>query len=379
MRNNSRVKLVLGNGFDLFCGLKTKYIDFFKSEKRKYDEIKKWRNFFIGKEGNLDVYIKRSSFNWEKLWEQLPNESECNIWDIYFVLEIGENDYKWCDIEAEMLKTFINHEKKFNWDTVFSIVCNRNYDDELDHEILMAAYIIHKAPLILTWADFYVFLLQELNKFEKNFGEYVRNEYETNYEDKVLPNAKKIIDFFENEGLGKIVSTETFNYTDNNIKRESNGISIFDTIHHINGNYNNPIFGIDSSKIKVESPIVFFTKVARRMQGLTQINNDSFLTFGFDFDTLIIFGHSLNEHDYSYFFPIFDYLDMTNITKNTALVFAYYIYDEEKRNIILLDLTSRIIRIIDAYESYAGVKKAHRLIDSLTAQGRIILKEIPNS
>ena len=278
-----------------------------------------------------------------------------------------------------MLKTFINHEKKINWDTVFSIVCNRNYDDELDHEILMAAYIIHKAPLILTWADFYVFLLQELNKFEKNFGEYVRNEYETNYEDKVLPNAKKIIDFFENEGLGKIVSTETFNYTDNNIKRESNGISIFDTIHHINGNYNNPIFGIDSSKIKVESPIVFFTKVARRMQGLTQINNDSFLTFGFDFDTLIIFGHSLNEHDYSYFFPIFDYLDMTNITKNTALVFAYYIYDEEKRNIILLDLTSRIIRIIDAYESYAGVKKAHRLIDSLTAQGRIILKEIPNS
>ena len=115
------------------------------------------------------------------------------------------------------------------------------------------------------------------------------------------------------------------------------------------------------------------------MQGLTQINNDSFSTFDSDFDTLVIFGHSLNEHDYSYFFPIFDYLDMTNITKNTALVFAYYIYDEEKRNAILLDLTSRIIRIIDEYEAYAGVKKAHRLIDSLTAQGRIILKEIPNS
>lgn len=278
-----------------------------------------------------------------------------------------------------MLKTFINEKKKFNWDKVFSIVCKRNYDAELDHEILMAAYIVHKDPIILTRDDFYVFLLQELNKFEKNFGAYVRNEYVTNYKDKVLPNAKKIIDFFENEGLGKIVSTETFNYTDNNIKSVSNGISIFDTIHHINGNYNNPIFGIDSSKIKVESPIVFFTKVARRMQGLTKINNDSFSTFDSDFDTLVIFGHSLNEHDYSYFFPIFDYLDMTNITKNTALVFAYYIYDEEKRNAILLDLTSRIIRIIDEYEAYAGVKKAHRLIDSLTAQGRIILKEIPNS
>ncbi|UKI50874.1 MAG: hypothetical protein L6U99_05945 [Clostridium sp.] len=38
----------------------------------------------------------------------------------------------------------------------------------------------------------------------------------------------------------------------------------------------------------------------------------------------------------------------------------------------MLDQTSRVIRIIDAYEIYAGVKKTHRLIDTLTAQGRII-------
>lgn len=27
------IKIVLGNGFDLFCGLETRYIHFFKSEK----------------------------------------------------------------------------------------------------------------------------------------------------------------------------------------------------------------------------------------------------------------------------------------------------------------------------------------------------------
>ena len=75
------------------------------------------------------------------------------------------------------------------------------------------------------------------------------------------------------------------------------------------------------------------------------------------FDTLIIFGHSLNEHDYNYFFPIFDYLDITNITKTTTLIFYYYIYDEEKRNLILQDQISKITQIIDAYEGYAGVKK----------------------
>lgn len=379
MKNNSSIKLVLGNGFDLFCGLKTKYIDFFDNRKKKYKEIEKWECSFIHRDEILYHYVKGDVDNWSDLWE--PLSTEFNIWDIYFVLEVGEKDYKWCDIETEMLKTFINDEKKFNWNLVFNMVCNRepNYIYSTEHEKLMAAYIIHKAPNILTCVDFYAFLLQELNKFEKNFGVYVRNEYVINYEDKVLPNAKKIIDFFKNEGLGKIISTETFNYTDNNIKSRSNKISIFEKIHHINGDYSNPIFGIDSSKINVESPIVFFTKVARRMQGLTQINNDSFSTFGSNFDTLVIFGHSLNEHDYSYFFPIFDYLDMTNITKNTVLVFAYYIYDEEKRNSILLDVTSRIIRIIDAYEAYAGVKKTHRLIDSLTAQGRIILKEILNS
>lgn len=69
MKNNSSIKLVLGNGFDLFCGLKTKYIDFFKSEKRKYDEIKKWKDSFISKDGDLDVYIKKSSINWENFWE----------------------------------------------------------------------------------------------------------------------------------------------------------------------------------------------------------------------------------------------------------------------------------------------------------------------
>lgn len=33
MNSDFDIKLVLGNGFDLFCELKTKYIDFFENEK----------------------------------------------------------------------------------------------------------------------------------------------------------------------------------------------------------------------------------------------------------------------------------------------------------------------------------------------------------
>lgn len=58
------------------------------------------------------------------------------------------------------------------------------------------------------------------------------------------------------------------------------------------------------------------------------------------------------------------------------LIFYYYIYDKEKRNLILLDQISKVTQIIDDYECYAGVKKTHRLIDSSTVRGWIMLKEI---
>ena len=371
MNSDFDIKLVLGNDFDLFCELKTKYIDFFENEKEKYDEIKNWRCSFIKKEDILYHYVGGKVYNWKDLW--LPLSNEFNIWDLFFALGIGEEDYKWCDIETSMLNTFINKDLNLSWDNVYLIFMSRNPDYKRSNlELLMVAYIINKNINILSENDFYSFLLCELNKFEKNFGLYVKNEYEKNYNDKVLINVSKFLDCISDEVYNKIRSVETFNYTDNSNKKAY----VWKNINNINGDYNNPIFGIDSNEVDVKSPKFLFTKVARRMLNLMEKKGNMFKTFERDFDTLIIFGHSLNEHDYNYFFPIFDYLDITNITKTTTLIFYYYIYDEEKRNLILQDQISKITQIIDAYEGYAGVKKTHRLIDSLTAQGRIILKEI---
>ena len=96
------IKVILGNGFDLFCGLETKYIHFFKSEKNKYEEISKWSQSFK----NLSTYIEGKSVNWKDFGPQYSVNIDFNLWDIYFALAIGEKDYNWCDIETEMLKTF---------------------------------------------------------------------------------------------------------------------------------------------------------------------------------------------------------------------------------------------------------------------------------
>ncbi|UKI50872.1 MAG: hypothetical protein L6U99_05935 [Clostridium sp.] len=56
-----------------------------------------------------------------------------------------------------------------------------------------------------------LFLLQELNKFEKEFLDYMlKMNMKKKYKEKVIPNIKKIFDCFENDELGKIVSIETF-------------------------------------------------------------------------------------------------------------------------------------------------------------------------
>lgn len=126
MNSDFDIKLVLGNGFDLFCELKTKYIDFFENEKEKYDEIKNWGCSFIKKEDILYHYVGGKVYNWKDLW--LPLSNEFNIWDLFFALGIGEEDYKWCDIETSMLNTFINKDLNLSWDNVYLIFMSRNPD-----------------------------------------------------------------------------------------------------------------------------------------------------------------------------------------------------------------------------------------------------------
>lgn len=173
-----------------------------------------------------------------------------------------------------------------------------------------------------------------------------------------------------------IKSIETFNYTNNSVMRIYKSSNFLDDIKHINGDFNNPIFGVDSSRIHVDKPEVIFTKVSRRL--INSTSNDFLIGSTFDepFNNLVIFGHSLCEHDYSYFFPILDYLEIANIMKTSMIIFAYNIYDDSKKEDIILDNIRKVTKLINQYENYMGKNKENRLMDSLTAQGRIKFFEI---
>ena len=71
--------LIIGNGFDLACKLKSAYIDYY--EEKIKDDVEEYINsVFNGKESRLDIYEKNDANN---------------IWSIVFSLQ-------YCFVECDM-------------------------------------------------------------------------------------------------------------------------------------------------------------------------------------------------------------------------------------------------------------------------------------
>ena len=52
-----KVKIVIGNGFDLHCGLKSSYEDYFDYYKHKYDYIKSWIKKYSANSINVNILV----------------------------------------------------------------------------------------------------------------------------------------------------------------------------------------------------------------------------------------------------------------------------------------------------------------------------------
>ena len=333
VQNLKKIKLVIGNGFDIHCGLKTRYRDYFLNNKAKNDYFKNWLSKFRYK---VKDYMNMGISNHHDSWLSFENFELTNIWDFFFYLvsdikEDSQDDWKWCDIENVMLEWLFSetdrgHSSKKNWQNVFDITKgnNRAFSDE-EYILAAIAYKMNNENEYTDFNQFCIFLLEELKRFEYSFGEYI---YKQNYD----PIAKSygvmapVTNFptFARRTVNQlckienIVSVESFNYDFIGIDELR---SVF---NNINGNIDNPIFGIDSTAFLTPDPRYIFSKTNRRME-LDMLNNDTYDRQ--EFENVIVYGHSLTSSDYSYFFSILDKLDISNFSKNTVIVFAYSIYD----------------------------------------------------
>lgn len=148
----------------------------------------------------------------------------------------------------------------------------------------------------------------------------------------------------------------------------------YNKCNFVNGDCSNPIFGVDS-KFKPDDSKYVFTKTNRRIEW--EMNRTT-LSQHPDFENAIVFGHSLNENDYSYFFPVLDQLEMTNFASKKKFAIAYCVYDPKKETEIKSELRHRIYALFVAYANYKGQSiEPARLLDSLTTQGRVMTVSIP--
>lgn len=384
IKDLKNVKLVIGNGYDLHCGLKSSYADFFMRDVGKNDYFNKWLDEFEGKISLNDFDAEQSK---EDVWVEFKNIDKLNIWDLFFYIKTkiaNQNNKKvwlWCDIETVMYNSLKSYDSRegntnlFTWEYVYKVV-NKEMQANFDcFEVYVMAKVILKKRNMEGFKnidEFYYYILDELNQFEKEFGMFIdKKRYSYYYSSFKVTNSD-----FENRSkmtlqklcnVDNLVSIDSFNY-DDIANDDLNKI-----LHNINGNLENPIFGIDSNLCRASDPRFIFTKTNRRME-LEMINFECQKDIAFD--NVIVYGHSLSSNDYSYFFPLLDKLEMTNFLSNKKIIFGFSVYDREKETEIKRKNRINIQKLFEAYANYKGLKDVNRLLDSLTTQNRVLTYEI---
>jgi len=375
-----RLLLVIGNGYDLYLKAKTSYADYFNSKKKLFIKLKEAcksirNNFF---DSDTEEYIKESCY-----------DKTFTFWDWVFFLTSNTNDIndmnnvRWCDIEQTLHSLLVKNDEShgqesINLEGLFDYFNKGNDINLLNYlrnnsKILQPIDYCHMSIFFDedrhgTFTDekvFYKYLLEKLKIFEIEFGKFIFQETKEK-SCNLLPHDLSLGDI---KPYGRIVSVSTFNYSEI-CNSESRDIIPF---NHINGDYNHPIFGIDSKNIEPSSPIYIFTKTSRRME--YELRGFSSYT-EIDYDDIVIFGHSLNEQDYSYFFSLFDQIELSNARCSKKVVFAYNIYDPYKENEIIDKQRQAIASLISKYDEYLGNHTEKRLLDFLTINHKIRLINI---
>lgn len=439
MQNNTLNELlIIGNGFDLQCKLKTKYTDFFSKKygidflTEKYIEkfpeqtviqckqkaIDFFINVFKEKLYNLNVekFIQSNSDSYgylinyfKQIFRQNFSDFEPTLtnWDIIFissyVLMSNSDKFQWVDIEKMIFKTVTIVFK--NKKEIFS-------NSEFPNDQARMKFINIVQYCFKDNKDLSTSMLDSLKKFEKSFALYIKNLIYKS-KDHYFKRSEKLLKYLTSSYNEEIVHLDVinFNYSlDENIvnqmiheKRFSNitfnswtnihGVASWNDsytrsqINKLHSNYKRlapPIFGIDwhdisdtTNDIDFNDPRIIFTKSFRLIDN--QVNNmrDKKHQFQKNINKIIFFGHSLGHADYSYFESLFDIYNIYD--SNIELNFYY-----KKGSSDFLDRLSaqktleEIIKLLTSYGQTSTNQHGENIVNKLLLEQQLNLLPSPS-
>lgn len=370
---------ILGNGFDLWQKLPTKYEDYFRERESRgfsYEKIiASFRGEHLISEDRIGI-IEKNVLNLYN--ENSSSEINKNLFYYYLLYKKDKEHRDWYEVESE-IKPYINNiteilHNRYSMKLGQNIRKNKAYKSKVEDWYTFLVLLVHEIELEAApnSEKRYInkpinFAMEHLNLFEKDFGNYIKNVQNklAHSLDNILYNdkPKKIINFnyttvIKNE-INKFKNIQKYP-TDENIR------SIEEVIN-IHGDYKNPIFGIDNQN--VDESMNIFTKTYRIL------SSDTIESFTLPsnklLETIYFFGHSLSEADYSYFQSMFDYYSIYD--SKIRLIFLYSDHDGKEKS----RQENRVVKLINDYgKTLENKDKGKNLLHKLLLENRIKIYEI---
>lgn len=396
--------IILGNGFDLACGLKSSYSDFFEYILKNGNYYNYWYNIFRSIKYNNPT-------NWTDIELRILVELQ-NIEFLYSNSIFTDSRYpqEYSELKQEICDKLESSSKnpQLDWQpivrTANTLVKRAHY---FIAPITLAQQYL-KDDLLQLENDFKTFLKEQIeyentmknstfkttSKEDSTFSNYfiksscllsyitkhaLSNEFTQLFEvinkipqmnsfDQLLSELGDMDSFYNNQS-NEIIQNNilSFNYTqpvENTRIRNVHGSLISDNI----------IFGIDYDKLigHFIQPPVKFSKSYRILEN----TNNSTLSITSKIDTIKFYGHGLGSADYSYFQAIFDTVDLYH--SNTILVFYWSAYNRDQEDLIRKDYIMRVANLIEEYgKTFTNKDHGRNLLTKLQIENRLHIEEIP--
>lgn len=388
MKPNWHQLIIIGNGFDLECGLPSTYRDFFESRSGLMRETEQTSN---GNCNTWGVALRNAGIS---VWELILQSKASEYW---YGIESAIKD--WVVTHKSAKKSFLSRPTQILRATKVNIGEQRGgsgtgrADDVLE---LVARYIrdTHDASELASWGrgDVYEYLLEELHSLEHEFSAYLQSQIDAHddYKLRAISLICNLLNDERPEGIKKYNVEESvlsFNYTrpfGNNLGREPRA-NIYTNVHGSLGG--EIVFGIDGSDCMEQDGALKFTKTYRLMAlgspDMSKVLHGHSTGIGGSSTNLIKFyGHSLADPDYSYFQAIFDTVGLYD--GDTRLIFYFRPHktrdgaitsSEEARKSVM----KGVFKLLAAYGKTMGnADHGKNLIHKLQLEGRLSVKLLPN-
>lgn len=411
--------IVLGNGFDIHCGLKSSYSDFFFDRFRSlFCEEKESTTCIEDLEDNLSER-RRSILSFiSNLRNQLdfePNDNnDCDYfkryketyfsennditrWDLFFLfadacVDKSVNKYEWQDVESlifDVISIALNAKSTYKMHYVKDVQIGP-YEDE---GIKLFSKIVYYLSFTghNTDEEIAAELLRELKKFEHSFAIYITNQIDLNqthsgYVDNAIKLYKDISKYNRsNKGsVSDQIDVLNFNYSlDDRFKDildreiDDNRLETWSNIHGIAHHeetpyYPAPIFGIDGHGIvsrKGQSDLrISFTKAYRVIEN--EINEMRSSSGYAGKDLITIYCHSLSAADYSYFEAIFDENDL--YYSNCKIEYYYYPGENDQEKLIKRqEAITHLYNLLTNYGDSLSETHGDNIVNKLNLENRL--------